>query len=73
MALTKIVVPADKVQVGHVVDNRNAKGDLEVLSVNPWSDHGKVTYKIEIGRNGEVDFEVELNQDNSLTYTYLTT
>ena len=73
MSLTKIVVPADKVQVGHVVDNRNAKGDLEVLSVNPWCDLGKVSYKIEIGRNGEVDFEVELNQDNSLTYTYLTT
>lgn len=69
MAIQKIVVPADKIQVGHVVDNRNAKNPIEVLRVNAWTDHGKISYKIELGRNGEVDFEVELNQENSLTYT----
>jgi len=69
MAIKKIVVPADKIQVGHVVDNRNATNPIEVLRVNAWSDHGKVKYQIELGRNGEVDFEVELNKENSLTYT----
>lgn len=69
MAIKKIVVSADKVQVGHIVDNRNAKDPIEVLRVNAWSDHGKIKYQIELGRNGEVDFEVELNQENSLTYT----
>lgn len=72
MTITQIHVPAEKVQVGHIVSNKSSSGDLEVLSVEGWCDHGKITYKIDIGRNGESVFEVELPKGQTLTYTYLT-
>jgi hypothetical protein len=72
MAIKKILVTPDQVRVGHIVDNRNLQGPLEVLSVDTFTDRGDITYKISIGRNGEEHFGAELKNDNTLTYTYLT-
>lgn len=68
--IKNVVVPANKVQVGHVVDNRNSVEPLVVLSVQGFCDHGKNTYKIGIGRNNEICYEVELQDVHVLTYTY---
>jgi hypothetical protein len=72
MAIKKILVKPADVRVGQIVDNRNLQGPLEVLNVEAFTDHGKVTYKISVGRNGEEHFGVELTNENTLTYTYLT-
>lgn len=73
MSIKKILVTPDQVQVGHIVDNRNLQGPLEVLSVETSGNPADPTYKISIGRNGEEHFGAELKNDNTLTYTYLTT
>jgi hypothetical protein len=66
----KVNVPANKIEVGHVVDNRNSLEPLIVLSVEGWCDFGKNTYKISVGRNNEECYKVELQDGHVLTYTY---
>jgi hypothetical protein len=68
MTTTKIIVPAARVEVGHVVDNRN--GELEVLDVKAFTNLGKRSYKISVGKDGLEVFAVELLEEHSLTYTY---
>ena len=70
MAITEIKVPANKVQEGHVVDNR-LYPPLEVLNVDAWCNLGKITYKISVGRDGVEVFNAELNESHVLTYTYV--
>jgi hypothetical protein len=72
MTIKKILVTPDQVRVGHIVDNRNLQGPLEVLSVKTEGNQSDPTYIISIGRNGEEHFGAELKNDNTLTYTYLT-
>ena len=71
MTTTQIHVPAENVQVGHIVSNRNPERILEVLNVEPWCEFGKITYKIDIGIDDEVYFKAEIPQGQVLTYTYL--
>lgn len=66
-----ISVPASQVQVGHIVDNRCDGSPLEVMEVEPWTYFGKNTYKITIGRNGQVAYKAELLDEHVLTYHYL--
>ena len=70
MQTREVVVPAAMIAVGHVVDNTSTAGDLEVLSVEPWCEFGKITYKIAIGRNGQTFMTCELLEQHNLTYTY---
>ena len=67
MTTTTIIVPASRVEVGHVVDNRTE--ELEVLAVEAFTNLGKNTYKISIGRNGQEVFTAELLEEHTLTYT----
>jgi hypothetical protein len=66
----KIKVAAKDIQVGHIVHNGSPLSPLEVLSVEGWTEFGKNTYKISIGRDGEETFSVELPESESLLYTY---
>lgn len=68
--IKNVIVPANKVQVGHIVDNRNSAEPLVVLSVDGFCSFGKNTYKISIGRNNVECYEVELQDGHVLTYTY---
>jgi hypothetical protein len=68
MTITTITVPASRVEVGHVVDNRTE--ELEVLAVEAFTNLGKNSYKISIGRNGQEVFTAELLEEHTLTYTY---
>ena len=70
ITIKNVIVPANKVQVGHVVDNRNSLEPLVVLSVKGFCDHGKNTYKIAVGRNDVTCYELELQDSHVLTYTY---
>lgn len=70
MQTRQVVVPAPMILVGHVVDNTSDSGDLEVLSVEPWCELGKITYKVVIGRNGQKVMTCELLEQHNLTYTY---
>lgn len=65
-----ITVPANKIEVGHIVDNRNSLSPLIVTSVKGFTHFGNNTYTIEVSRDDSVVFEVELGEQNVLTYTY---
>lgn len=68
--ITNIVVRAKDIEVGHVVDNRNKANPLIVTRADGFTRFGLHSYKIEVSRNDEVVYEVELNEFNVLTYTY---
>jgi hypothetical protein len=68
MTITKIIVPAPLIEVGHVVDNR--KEELEVIGVEARNEYGNKYYHVSIGRNGVKVFSVDLNEVHTLTYTY---
>ena len=68
--ITQIVVPAARVAVDQIVDNRNAVEPLVVTSVEAFGHFGEVTYHIAISRGDCVVYTVELKDGHSLTYTY---
>ena len=68
MTITQIVVPASRIEVGQIVDNR--KEELEIIGVEARSINSSKYFHVSVGRNGVKVFSVDLNEAHTLTYTY---